>query len=85
MDYYVADEKMIIHQDGWMFFVRDSEEGVIELGYREMVGGVMEVIGDPLRVSVEMAAPLAKVIQYFAERNERDKVGSEELQGRSWC
>ena len=67
-EYYTADEKRVIHPDGWHFFVRDADEGLVEIGYREWRDGKCVDVGEPIRVAIEFTKPLAEALQYFADR-----------------
>lgn len=67
-EYYTTDEKRIVHQDGWHIFVRDGDEELVQIGYREWRDGKCVEVGEPLSVTIEFTRPLAEALQYFADR-----------------
>lgn len=67
-DYYTMDEKRLIHPDGWHFFVRDGDDGVVEIGYREQRAGKWVDAGDLFTVPLAFTKPLAEALRYFADR-----------------
>jgi hypothetical protein len=68
-EFYVVEEKKLVHVDGWMYYIKDIDDGVIEIGCREQTDSGMTDIGEPLRVSVSHVGTLAKALQYFADRD----------------
>lgn len=67
-EYYTADEKRVIHPAGWHVYVRDADEGLVEIGYREWRDGKCVDVGDPISVSIEFTKPLVEALQHFANR-----------------
>ena len=71
---YHSDEKQIIHEDGWMNYVRDADEGMLEIGYREWDAETKKYVkrGESLIITLDMAEHLAAVITYFTNRPKQD-------------
>lgn len=64
-NFYTAAEKSVVHNDGWQFFVRDGDEGMVTIGYKEWREGDWVVVGEPLSVPIEFLSPLIDAMQSF--------------------
>lgn len=74
-EFFTEDEKRIVHPDGWLFFVRDGDEGTIEFGYREW-SEVSKTYVDfikPVVIMSNAASQLAEAFLFFHDRDKRKK------------
>ena len=71
-DFYISDEKKMIHLDGWMFFIRDSGEGMVDIGYKEFSYEDKDYVtrGEPMHVSIDYLPKLVEMMNYFIDRGD---------------
>ena len=53
-----------------MFYVQDADEGMIEIGFRELDTATQKYVskGTPLSVPIDAAGALAEALQFFSSR-----------------
>ena len=69
---FIVDEKQVHHEDGWLYYVRDSDEGMVEIGYKDWDHEKRAFVlkGSPISISLDMAAHLGDILKFFASRDQ---------------
>lgn len=66
-EFFVEEETRLVHPDGWLFYLRDGDEGLVEFGYRELRDNVWKDV-TVIHIGNSFLPELAKVFERFAGR-----------------
>lgn len=71
-EYCTADEKQVINSDGWMYYVRDADEGQVEFGYREYLKDDNRWVEKGVSTLIPVGAieQIAVAMRHFSDRKE---------------